>query len=180
MFESGETLSTAELEAFYKTNKNNVWKYLVSLTRNEEEADDLTQAVFLKFIDQVDRGLVRRDQARSMLFRMAYNLFIDQFRRGRRELELLEEQAARSVEAGPARSRHGDILDTIARAIESGTLSERRRTVLQLRLLGQMSVKEIAETLAVSKSTVYSEIEDSLDFLRDALEAAGLNPDELS
>lgn len=176
MTDASTFLEVEELTAFYEKHRDEVWRYLRSLTRSPEEADDLLHTVFLKFISLVEAGRVRRAQARSLIFTMAHKKFLDEYRRKRREARAMADLERTAPVSAPGGFDPG-VVETILEALEQPEIPERTRRIVEMRILGQLSVAEICATLELSKSAVYESLEKSMQYLRKVLVDAGFGPD---
>lgn len=172
---SRENLQPEEFEEIYLAYRDSVWKFLVSLTRNVPEAEDLLQNVFLKLLELTGQGRVRRDGLRPFIFTMAYNRYLDAYRRKRFE----SKQDPAEISGGGREDRRDEsarIQDIIDEALADPSLSDRARAVLKMRLLGRLKIEEICQALMISRSTVYADLQPAMDMLRKAFDRAGLTP----
>lgn len=82
------------ISLLYANHYQEISRFLLSLTKNQAQAEDLTQDTFVRAMGHADRFLnMTPSQCRGWLYRTAKNLFIDQARRARREiLEMPEEK----------------------------------------------------------------------------------------
>lgn len=173
-----EKVTLAEVEQVYQKYKNDLWRFLVSLCRNSDEAADLFQGVFLKVVEKARDGYIQRATLRSFLFTLTYNHFIDS-RRTRRW-----EQAGGDMLAATASSdQHADesarIAAVLLAALQDPQLPERTREILRLRYLCELTITDITRTLQVSRPTVYADLNHALAYLRREFEKLGLTPDLL-
>jgi RNA polymerase sigma-70 factor (ECF subfamily) len=140
---------------------------LRAMVRNSEDAEDLVQETFVRAY----RFLHRFDQTRPFgpwLLRIGSNLARNHLRRARRTATLsLDEGPAGGDEDGyegewlaDHRSleelAHRDLLAATRAALER--LEPDQRVVLEMRLIGEMSYKEIAEALGIPIGTVMSRL----------------------
>lgn len=127
-----------------------------------QEAEDLTQEIFLK----VFRSLVtfdRRANFQTWLISVSRNFCIDRYRSGRRDRELF----ARHVDASTVRAESRgldpyarvELQDRVALLREAlRTLSPALRSAVLLRDIHELSYREIADQLGVAEGTVKSRI----------------------
>ncbi|EFH90397.1 RNA polymerase sigma factor [Ktedonobacter racemifer] len=71
------------LEKLYEQFRRPIHSYVYRLLGNVEDADDITQEVFIRACSAWD-GLYERDHLSSWLYRIATNLCVDQLRRRKR------------------------------------------------------------------------------------------------
>lgn len=139
-----------------------VFGFVRRMVRDEEEARDITQEVFIRAYQALDR-FDGRASLRTWLFRIAYNLCIDFLRRHDR---------LASVRAEPEEGDSDDIADhrwdpealvlndELRSVVENAIsgLSEKLRTVLLLHDREDMAYEEIAATIDVPVGTVKSRL----------------------
>lgn len=130
-------------------------------TRSRQDAEDICQDVFL----QAYRSLKKLKQParfESWLFRIAVNRVKDHHRRQKfRSLFSVLHDTDSEEQAEPAAERNTDTMDAIVRKefwqkvqIMLRQLSKMEREVFLLRFLDDLGIKEIAEVLDKSESTV--------------------------
>ena len=137
-----------------------ICRYCACLTGNREEAYDLTQDTFLKFIQNVD--FYRYRNLKAYLFMIARNNCMDYFRRQKREC------AAEFQEDGT-----GDDDRRLEQAETQSWLSEElrklpseQREALVLYYYGDMKLKDIARITGANLSTVKSRIRQGTERLK--------------
>ena len=149
-----------------------LYRFALSLSRNESDAADLTQQTFFLW---ATKGHQLRDpsKVKTWLFTSLYREFLGRKREQDRFVESendAEAIAAQSIPATVVKQLDGDI---VHRALLS--LEEIYRAPLALFYLQQHSYKEIAETLALPIGTVMSRISRGKAQLRKILaDDAGL------
>lgn len=163
------------LEKVYPEIKDRLWRFLYSLTRNPDLAEDFFQAAFEKTIPAVQAGRLDESSVVPYLFSVARNEFLNYLRKTKRETPI----DSGPESAAPAPDQSDRIQQVILSFLEGSGLAERRRDVLRLRLLGELSADEIAAALDTSRRTVYRELTAGLDQLRGVFEAAGITPEDL-
>jgi RNA polymerase sigma factor (sigma-70 family) len=128
--------------------------YFQRRVRSREEAEDLTQEVFLRLSRRLDVEQV--DNPEAFLFRTAVNLLRDRSRRGKTAASHLDEMAYRGAaveELSPERVVEGrQSLASVLRALDE--LDERTRDAFILHRLEGMRHAEIAALYGVSVSSV--------------------------
>ena len=128
---------------------------------NREDARDITQTVFLKAYENLDK-FDRRHRFFSWVYRIMINESLNHLSRARRT-EPLDETTA-SEQSGPdedfARRR---LHDSIQSALME--LSPDYRQVIVLRHFGQLSYEEMSEALEVPEKTVKSRLHTARQLL---------------
>ncbi|HXR13458.1 MAG TPA: sigma-70 family RNA polymerase sigma factor [Solirubrobacteraceae bacterium] len=131
----------------YVRYANNIYSYVASLLRNHHEAEDVTQQVFAKLPDSLQRYEDRGAPFLSWLVRLARNAAIDQMR-SQRAVPVAEPVLTEASDDGATRDRR-----EILRAALAG-LPEDQREIIVLRHVGGLAPAEIAARLGRSESAV--------------------------
>ena len=135
------------------------------MLRNEEEALDVTQEVFIKAFQSMSR-FDGRSTLRTWLFRIAYNLCIDRSRRADRtpdqtslETTFIEDEPIEFADNrwNPEElATNAELCVVVEQAL--GSMSDKLRTVLILHDKEDMGYEEIASTVSVPVGTVKSRL----------------------
>jgi RNA polymerase sigma-70 factor (ECF subfamily) len=152
-----------------------LYRFALSLVRNEADACDLTQQTFFQW---ASKGHQLRDAAKvkSWLFTALYREFLAQNRRTSKfqsvELSALAE-SGQELEASPY--EHSSTLDgqTVIAALRE--IDELYRAPITLFYLEEFSYREIAEVLEVPIGTVMSRLSRGKALLRERLETPVTN-----
>lgn len=150
-----ELLNTV-IEKYYP----DICRYCAYLTGNREEAYDLAQDTFLKFIQYVDSYQYRN--LKAYLFMIARNSCMDYFRRQKKEF------AAELNEDGTGGDDRGlEQVETQSWLTgELRKLPAEQREALVLYYYGDMKLKEIARITGTNLSTVKSRIRQGTERLK--------------
>lgn len=157
----------AALDELYRRNRDRIWKYAYNFLGDDGAAWDVVQETFLFFVKSIDHY---RYEARlsTFLFRVARSICLNRKRDDKR-LVLTE-----NVEGGdfvaPASGKLNDEQKKMYRAMLQ--LNHEQREVIILRMLDDLSTKEVAEILEVPEGTVKSRLHNALDALRKLMGAA--------
>ena len=140
---------------------------ILRIVRDEEEAKDISQAVFLKAFE----GLSRFKMASSFktwLYRIAMNAVKDHLRKRRPvpDSDLID-QAVDPARSPGERMDRGAHLRRLREAIEH--LPEKQRLTLQLRIYEEMDYKEIASVLGGSAGSARGNFFQAAKTLREKL-----------
>lgn len=136
-----------------RRRQREVYNLAYRMTRNAEDARDVSQEAFV----QVYRNLSRFDRRSSLatwLYRIVVNLCLNHLNRGSRSLYATVDQhpePADSSEGSLAQLEEKERADALANAIE--TLPPQQRASLTLRVHSHLSHREIAAILGVSEAT---------------------------
>ncbi len=157
-----------DYEAFSKivdAYQARVFGFVRRMVRNEDEAMDVTQEVFIKAFKHMER-FDGRSSLRTWLFRIAHNLCIDRARKHDRGLTETSLEPSGSddepMEFADARwdperiALSQELAGVVDHAV--ATMSEKLRTVLLLHDKEDMGYDEIARTVDVPVGTVKSRL----------------------
>jgi RNA polymerase sigma-70 factor (ECF subfamily) len=169
-------VNPAAFEPLYATYHPIVLGYCYRRVGHDEQAADLTSQIFLQVLRALpDYAPKPGSTFRSWLFTIAHNVVIESRRRDRHERSIDVDPpdgrtAPELIDAAP--TPEDQVLgreqrDLVRRAL--GTLPERRRQIVELRLAG-LSGAEIASTLGITLSAVKSAQFHAYAALRDVLD----------
>lgn len=136
---------------------------------DQDLTEDVVQEVFARIWER-RAGWVPKISVKSYLFRSVHNQAISNLRKAKHETPMNEavEGSTPATDLTPIEAIHNDELDQrIQRAIKN--LPERRREILTLRMIHELSYKEIADTLEISVNTVDTQLRRALKSLREDL-----------
>lgn len=163
-----EQVRRQDFEAFGQivdAYQSRVYGFVRRMIRNDEEAMDVTQEVFIKAFQAME-GFDGRASLRSWLFRIAYNLCVDRSRRAKRSVRTFSYEPAEDGDEpmefsdqrwNPEDMVLGDELyEIVNRAVDS--MSEKLRTVLVLHDKEDMGYEEIAQAMEIPVGTVKSRL----------------------
>jgi len=145
-----------------KQHWRKVFNVAYKFVGKHDEAEDLTQDIFLKIFKSLDT-FDRRANFQTWLISISRNLCIDHYRSVRRERESIDhgvdanQLTMAASEAGPlAALEHRDRVTLLRRAL--GALPRTLRTAVIMRDIQEMSYQEIASRLSLPEGTVKSRI----------------------
>ena len=187
--ETDETLSDAELIARFSAGdsaamdrligryRQTLFSWLVGMTGNRADAEDLFQDIWVKIIRNA--GRFSNVSFKSWMWKIARNVLIDFRRKRRAEVSLdavddeddapMVEQLV-SPDASPAqRVELDDMTRRVMRAVAG--LPAVQREVFLMRTQGNLSFAEIAETMGVPLNTALGRMHDAMNKLKKALAA---------
>lgn len=157
------------VEECYSARRATVYRYIVSLTRNPAEAEDLTQEVFLRLYDGLADGSLREIHFQWLLT-VARNLVVDLARKRRSEAPVTDavNRTLRETCIDPRDSAEKSLVmearsEEWARALS--TLTGIQRTCLECRADG-LTFREISELLNVPISTAVDQTNRAIEKLR--------------
>lgn len=151
-----------ELEELVHRHAPAVYRLAYARTGRREDAEDIMQEVFLRFLRRAP-VLSGDDHVRAWLLRAAANCANSLFARAHRRHELpLEEAAARAAEP-----EHSDVLDAVL------ALPEKYRAAVCLHCCEGYTTAEAAKILGKKEATVRTWLFRARGLLREALEEEG-------
>ena len=176
---------TNAFEHLVLANQKNVYNLALKMTRNEDDALDLSQEAFVKAYQQL--SFFRGDSKFSVwLYRLTYNLCIDFLRKQSKQTTVSldykdDENEVVSFEIPDIRDLPEDsaIRKEMRKTIEQSIkeLTGDHREVLIMREITGMSYEEIAMTLKLSTGTVKSRIARARIKLVETLKEKGTYPE---
>ena len=152
----------AAWEQIVKLHWRKVFNVAYKFVGKHDEAEDLTQDIFLKIFRSLDT-FDRRANFQTWLISVSRNLCIDHYRSVRKERETIDRQVdaneltPAAPDAGPiAALEQQDRVALLRQALAK--LPESLRTAVVLRDLQELSYQEIADRLHLPEGTVKSRI----------------------
>ena len=152
----------AAWEAIVRQNWRKVFNVAYKFVGKHDEAEDLTQDIFLKIFKAL-KTFDRRANFQTWIISISRNLCIDHYRSVRKERQTIARDVDSSdlqpatPERGPyAQAEHQDLRAQLRTALE--TLPVSLRTAVVLRDLQELSYQEIADQLNLPEGTVKSRI----------------------
>jgi len=149
-------------EQIVRQNWRKVFNVAYKFVGKHDEAEDLTQDIFLKIFKALNT-FDRRANFQTWIISISRNLCIDHYRSVRKERQTIArdvdstELQPATTERGPyAQAEHQDLRAQLRQALE--TLPLTLRTAVVLRDLQELSYQEIADRLGLPEGTVKSRI----------------------
>ncbi len=149
-------------EQIVRLHRRKVFNVAYKFVGKHDEAEDLTQDIFLKIFRSLDT-FDRRANFQTWLISVSRNLCIDHYRSVRKERETIDRDVDPgdltpvSTEISPyAALEHRDRVTLLKEALS--TLPETLRTAVMLRDIRELSYQEIADSLQLPEGTVKSRI----------------------
>jgi RNA polymerase sigma-70 factor (ECF subfamily) len=173
-FKSGDSRALDRLIDRYKAP---LYAYLVRLSRDRGEADDLLQEVFVKVLNKL-AAYGERYKFSAWLFTVAHHAVMDRFRANARRKEESLDSAGEdrlplaytlaSPEPGPDEMLEGAERASAIRAAFDH-LSAEQREIFLMRHYSELSFKEISEILDVPIGTVLARMSRAMAKMRQEL-----------
>lgn len=160
---------TALFEQWYDEYADAIFRHLFFRLGNREQALDLTQDVFARLWLYLEKGRTV-EHPKAFLYTSAHHAFVNAIRTPNRtvSLDTLAEKGFEIHYDGTdaeKKAQQQEVIDTITK------LDEQSRTVLTMRYVDGLAVKEIAEILEEKENTVSVRIKRGLEKLKETYES---------
>ncbi len=164
-----ETGGWQRLEELYRSSRDDVYAYALTLLRDSAAAEDVTEVAFERAFRRRRTFDRRRGEERPWLFGIARNAALDELRRRRRHASLIVD----------AEGAEGEVDDdgpevTLRRTVVRAALASmagRDRELIALKFHAGLSNAEIAKVLGVSESNAGTMLHRTVQKLREACKA---------
>ncbi len=149
-----------------------IYRYALHLCGDRHLAEDLAQEAMVRAITSCSK-LADQRALKVWVFRIAYNLWIDDCRRRRKTsdtgqcaIDLLQSSERSAVD-------NFEVLDLISFAMQAmRQLPDRQRAVLHLVACEQLSIAEVAQVLGITTQAVKASLSLARSQLREILKKA--------
>jgi RNA polymerase sigma-70 factor (ECF subfamily) len=152
----------AAWEAIVRQNWRKVFNVAYKFVGKHDQAEDLTQDIFLKIFKALNT-FDRRANFQTWIISISRNLCIDHYRSVRKERQMIAREVdtgdlqPASPDRGPYQAaEHQDLRGLLRQALQALPVS--LRTAVVLRDLQELSYQEIADRLGLPEGTVKSRI----------------------
>jgi len=159
---------TDALELALKEHWWLVVDYINRLTGSEDAAEDIAQRAFCQLWDRRAQWRLT-GSLRALLCRIARNYAVSEHRRQRADERSAETFVELTRPVSPLRDRIETEQLRSALDREIALLPERRREILVLRCVHDLSYKEIADVMNIAQQTVANQLSSALATLRVSL-----------
>ncbi len=149
---------SASFERVYDAYANMLYRLAVSMLRSSDDAEDVVQNVFCRYLDRAP-AFRDSEHEKAWLLRVTINQCKDLMRRRKIRAWLPIEAL---TEVG-VREKSTPALDAVY------SLPEKYKTVVVLHYLEEMSIEEIARVLSLSPSAVKMRLSRGRDMLRQVI-----------
>ena len=154
LVDAAKTGDEKALSELYSSYFPRVYRYILARTGNVNDAEDLTEEVFLRMLTAIERFQWREAPFSAWLFRIAHNAVISQRRRnGSRGRPVPLSEALPVGTQGPEELVENQLaLNEVMRA--AARLPEAQRMVISLRFAAGLSVAETAKALGKRQGNI--------------------------
>jgi len=167
-------------ETLLNRHQQQVYSKILFIVRDSELANDLFQDTFIKVVDTLKKGKYNEEgKFLPWVMRIAHNLSIDHFRRGKkmRMLRATEQfDVFDTIQTDELHAEDRIIRDQIHQDVRDllETLPEEQRAVVHMRIERELSFQEIADETGVSINTALGRMRYALINLRRAMDESGI------
>lgn len=167
-------------ETLLERHRDKIYTSIYLFVKDHDQANDIFQEVFIKIIDTLRKGKYNHEgKFLQWAMRIAYNMCVDQFRRGKRRIKVsptetfdifdVLETNEENMEGAMIRTQtHSKVRQLV------DELPPEQREVVILRHYADMSFKEIAELTQVSINTALGRMRYALINIRKMVEEKDL------
>src|SRR3954469_10948289 len=153
-----------DLEALYRTARDDVYAYVATLLHDRAAAEDVTAQAFEKAFRRRRSFDARRGSERAWLFGIARNAALDELRRRRRTTALTVDPAGPEAKTA---TTDDDPRGAVVRAALAA-LDAPERELVALKFHAGLSNAEIAALLGVSETNAGTRVHRAVTKLREA------------
>jgi RNA polymerase sigma-70 factor (ECF subfamily) len=163
--QSGDTTALAEI---YERYFDRIYRYTVLKIGSPQEAEDITQEVFIKALREIKSYSWKGPPFASWLYRIAHNQIIDHIRkRERRPCVMLEETLAYSVFPMENPQTAAEISWDMRQLVTAiSALTPMQREVIAMRFASDMPLAEVAAAVGKSVGAVKALQHSAIEMMR--------------
>ena len=170
-------LDESDLGSIYDTFYSPLYRYIYHHVRHVETAEDLTAEVFRKFLEGIEKGQGPKRHLKAWLYRVAYNLVVDDSRRFvHRDHQSLQEGLAAEEDGVPDQAHQLILKQQAYAALDQ--LTDKQREVIILKFIENLTNAEVARVLVMSIGSVKSLQHRGLAAMRRYLTQTGAVTEE--
>lgn len=162
-------------EALYDHFYDQIFRYIAFKTSDSHTAEDLTEDVFVRMLESIQKFKPLGHPFSSWLFRIAHNRVIDHYRKRSRDRNVpLEKIVATVADSGSTLDEYVETklaMHEVNQAMQN--LTELQREVLNLRFAGGLSIKETADAIDRNENSVKALQHSAVKKLRHLLQPNG-------
>jgi len=160
-------IDKAEFDAIFDSWYDALRNFIYYKCGDVQVAEDIAQDTFLKLWEK--RHQIKRETVKPLLFKIAYNLFINRVQHQKVSFRFAEAAKVEKMhESADFNLEMSEFDAKLQRALAS--LDERNRTVFLMNRVEEFTYAQIAETLGLSVKAVEKRMEKALSYLRLAID----------
>ena len=172
-----ERIASGDRKAYsilYNQYLGGLSRYIYLFSKSKETSEEIVQDIFIMIWEKRET-LTSINSFKSYLYRSAKNLLLDEIRKNQVKAKaavILKPQTEESHEKADERLIYDEYYKIAEKAIE--LLPEKRKRIFLLRTREELSLDEIAEQLAISKSVVKKQLYAGISFVRKYMQQHGI------
>ena len=140
-----------EFEEIYRLYFTDVWRYLLKLTHDENQAEEITAETFFRAMNAIDR-FSGRSSLKTCLCAIARNIWLDQIREKKKYTDMSDTAMMRIPDPSDHEQETAVKMQASAVLETAAKLKEPYRTVFHLRFIDNRSFKEIGAYFGKSEN----------------------------
>ena len=144
-------------EAFaqlYEAHFDKIFRYVVLKIRNQAEAEDMTQQVFVKAYESIDSYQSQGVPFTAWLFRIAHNQMVDYVRKQSRKPTVPLDESLPIADETDLEHDVETKIEMEKVVLATKQLTKAQREVISLRFAGGLSITEAAKTMRKSEGAI--------------------------
>lgn len=151
------------LKEIYESYVGYIYRIIYEVLRNKENAEDVTSEFFIRLWNKAEQFRPGSGH-KGYMATMARNMAVDFLRKYRREelTELMEDLGQTGEDLGTEQEVLGDM--SVSQALD--TLKPSERQIVSLKVLGELTFKEIAQCMKIPMGTVTWKYQNAIKKLR--------------
>jgi RNA polymerase sigma-70 factor (ECF subfamily) len=166
-----------EQEAFaqlYESHFDKIFRYVVVKIRNQAEAEDMTQQVFIKAYESIGSYQSQGVPFTAWLFRIAHNQMVDYVRKQSKKQTVPLDESLQIKDDSDVEHEVEVKIEMEKVVLATAKLTKAQREVISLRFAGGLSITEAAKTMRKSEGAIKALQHSAILALRKTL-VGGVN-----
>lgn len=160
-----ETRQNDYFEQLYTRYCNKVHQKCLSFTKDDMQAEDLTQDIFIRLINKLD-GYKKQAKFSTWLYSITHNYCADQIKAPRRRYEKGANENWEGLNIPVDDSAEREELEEQLIRLAMNRLSAEEQNLLRMKYQDEVSIKELAVYYSLTESAVKMRLKRSRDHLR--------------
>lgn len=162
--------------AIYMEFSKRIYRYVFLKVQNRQLAEDISEMVFLRAMEAIDKYEMRGPPFSSWLFRIAHNLIVDEQRKNRGNREIALEDAVIPAKGDPEKlAEKGIALEQVREAMKQLTKSQQE--VVEMRFAAELSIAEIAHITKKNEGAIKALQHSAIQSLRKIMKIESTGAD---
>ena len=138
----------------YDIHFDKIYRYIYFRVKNQPEAEDLTQEVFIKALKNIGSYKLGKTPFAAWLFRIAHNQVIDYARKAVRQRTSPLEEAATVIGSDDPVVTTEQRWEIAELNVAIAELSPAQQEVISLRFIAELAISDVAKILGKSEGTI--------------------------